>query len=828
MSGLFQNLAFDQISFWIGFLSGALGLWLVSKLLPAIPELSRSLRNRSRSAGRSLARGNANRHRQDLLRHVQGMHLASSLFALDEILIEPQVLAFPSNWQNPREIHDHNIYTHTIPYLPDWPELAARFSAPAISISEALSDGANLILIGGPGSGKSTALSHLACQIIRKETNIPGLNELLPVYIHVADLFPQAGLNEDPIIQILSAVSHYSKSISDKRLETLLQQSLQTGRALLLLDGLDEIAPDFHQEVVTFIKMILENYPSIRLVVCASPQNFSGLVQMGLVPVAMAIWENRQYISFINKWSRSWFRYIRPTIQEKVKPIDPRLLNAWLQAEHPVITPFDATLKVWSVFAGDTLGPSHISAIESYIWRVTNPLENSRPGLEDFALQMVASLRVSQDLRSGRGWEVEFEAIGPESNDEGSTASPPKRNRKASRKLPGVLPKLLESGILVQRTDDQLAFCHPLIMAYLASNALIDVPISHFLSNQPDWTGKSLTMLFLSASRELSPEVSELFSQNSDPILRNALTIGRWLRYAPQSATWRAQAMRFLATELQRENIALGLRARLLSALLQSGDPGVNVLLRQISHTGNDDLRLLAALGMGYLLDTQALPRLSEMLTEADKRIFQSACLSLAKIGNKQSMEILGSALLKGSEDLRRAVAEALAVDPGEGHEMLKDASEMDDLLVRRSAVFGLALIDQDWAKTVLKKLALEDKEWIVRSAATEIIEGEGEVHREIPQSVCPLHELPWLIEFAGERGLGIAPGSPAENLLLSALSEGTSTQQVAAMNTLQLHPNPAALPRIMELLEENRGIIQQAAFETLWFFAGEGVEIIT
>jgi HEAT repeat protein len=828
MSGFLQNLALDQISFWIGFVAGALGLWLLSKLVPALPSFAGNIRNRSGKARSSLISGNAERLRQETLRYVQGIHLASPLFALDEILIEPRVLAPPPQAQPNEDNPTEDILNHTIPYLPDWPELAARYSAHTLSLSEALSAGANLILIGGPGSGKSIALAHLVCQIVRREETASGLSDNLPVYVHVADLFPEAHFSNPPLEHILNAVHTYADSISTNRLESLLGQTFQAGRVLLLVDGLDEVPQKFHQEVVSFINTLLQEYPRARMVVTSSPENFSGMVKLGLIPVAMAGWNEYQYLLFIRKWSRSWFRHIRPTIQEDFEQIDPRLLNAWLLAEHPVITPIDATLKDWAVFAGDTVGPGYVDAIESYIWRQTNHLENSRPGLEDFALQMVASLEIALDLKRARGWEAEFESDQPGTDSEADTPQKTrsKRGKKLTRKLPGVLPDLLEQRLLVQRATGHLGFSHPLIMAYLASAALADAPVSHFLSNQPEWTGKSLTMLFLAASRDISPEVSEILSQDDDPLLRRPLMIGRWLRYAPQTATWPTQVMRYLAAELQRENIALGLRARLLSTLLQSGDPGVSVLLRQISHTSIDDLRHISALGMGYLLDPQALGRLSELLTEPEQKIFQSACLALVKIGNKQSFEVLGSALINGSDEVRRSVAESLALDPTEGQDILKEASQMEDLLVRRAAVYGLAQIDQPWAKEILKKLALEDKEWIVRSAATQIIEADETISPSVPQPIPPLHETQWLIAFGDERGTGIAPGKPADNLLLAALGEGSPEQQRAALVYLQLNPNPEALPHIYELLEHGIGNTQQVAFETLWYYAAEGLDI--
>lgn len=827
MADFFQNLVYNQFSFLIGFAAGALGLWLFTKLRPALPGLIHAIRTRSKSGGAKLLSSNADRLGQDTMRYVQGLHIASPLFALDEVLVEPRILAPPIPAEPGREISPENVLSQIIPYLPDWPELAARYSAKTFSLTSALSAGANLVLCGGSGSGKTTALACLIGQIVRKDPSAKAVQGYLPVYTHVSDLFPEKSFDGALIDSIRDAVNVYSGSLSASRIENLLQQAFQKGKILLLVDGLDEVDPDFQRGVTKFLDKLLKEYPQTRLVVTSTPENTSGLPELGLVPVAIAAWDEHQYLSFINKWSRSWFRNIRPMLAEGIDQIDPRLLNAWQLADNPIISPFDAVLKAWTVFAGDTVGPGYIDALESYIWRMTNHLDESRPGLEDFALQLVASQEIAMELKQARGVEADLTA-GAEDDDELKAAQKniAKRGKRSTRKLPGVLPELLDNGLLINRGKERLSFSHPLIMAYLASAALTDAPVSHFLSNQPDWTGKSLTMLFLAASREVSPEVSELLADDGDPLLRGPLSFGRWLRYAPQSAQWRSKVMRYLATELQRGGIPLGLRARLLSALLLSGDPGVSVLLRQISHTSSEDLRQLSALGMGYLLDHQSLSRLSELLAEPESNVSRAACFALVKIGNQQAFELLGSALLHGSDEIRRAVAEALALDPGEGEEMLKEASQMDDLLVRRSAVFGLAQVDQPWAKGELNKLALEDKEWVVRSAATQIVEQSEELDSSLPQPPVPLHETPWLVAFAGDRGIGIAPGQPAENLLLTALAEGTTEQQRAALECLQLHPNLDALPLVYDSIDRGDGGIQQAAFNVLLSFSAQGLDI--
>jgi Cdc6-like AAA superfamily ATPase len=50
-------------------------------------------------------------------------------------------------------------YHLELPYLLDWPELGARYHSATLTLAEALSGGANLLLIGKPGTGKTVALA---------------------------------------------------------------------------------------------------------------------------------------------------------------------------------------------------------------------------------------------------------------------------------------------------------------------------------------------------------------------------------------------------------------------------------------------------------------------------------------------------------------------------------------------------------------------------------------------------------------------------------------------------------------------------------------------
>ena len=136
--------------------------------------------------------------------------------------------------------------------------------------------------------------------------------------------------------------------------------------------------------------------------------------------------------------------------------------------------------------------------------------------------------------------------------------------------------------------------------------------------------------------------------------------------------------------------------------------------------------------------------------------------------------------------------------------------------------------VNEQWSREILEQLAVEDEQWVVRAAATQTMEGLSAIDLNTPHPIPPLHELPWLIAFAGDRGIGIAPGKPAENLLVAALAEGSSEQQIAALDYLKLHPIDEAFPLVNEILEQGSDDLQEAAFNTLWYNAAAGIDFQT
>jgi predicted NACHT family NTPase len=166
----------DTLSFVLGIIFASVLWWAIQAARPALRQIRESLRKRGQEARARGAGGTEERYRRLALKQAQGMHLAASLFSLEEIIEPPRLLAPPARIEPGMPPHTDDIVSLTIPYTPAWPELASIYNAPVLTVPQALSGGNNIAIIGQPGCGKTVALAHLAIQVINRHPDAEDLH----------------------------------------------------------------------------------------------------------------------------------------------------------------------------------------------------------------------------------------------------------------------------------------------------------------------------------------------------------------------------------------------------------------------------------------------------------------------------------------------------------------------------------------------------------------------------------------------------------------------------------------------------------------------------
>jgi hypothetical protein len=847
-----MRFRFDTISFFIGMAAATLVWWLIMLSRPMLELWLETLKTWQKERAQRNTSGLEGAYRKALYKQSQGMHLAASLFSLDEIVEIPLLLAPPATFE-PGGPHPHqDIVEETLPYLPNYPELGAFYEAPTLTLAQALSGGMNLAIIGQPGTGKTTALAYLAAQLTTFAPDVKTLHEFIPFLIHVADLGlplnnPQKP--EDFLVPINEKVVQFMSVFDAPRIPKFVEYTFASGRALLLLDGLDELPQTAIQEVSAYLRVILRQYPKTRVITTGAPEYLDGLTSIGFAPLAIMPWRSEQHTHFLNNWTTLWEKYVanEAWAQHTITPLDTVLLNRWLVADNFGLTPLEYTLKIWGAYAGDILSAHQVDTIEAHIRRLT-PTDVPAEALSVLGVQASLSETLIFDGRRAREWTKSFEpdvieapavealpagvpgiesepteteapeTVAGTKKDPKKAASPAHQHASAS-----MISRLIASGLLTSHSGNKLRFSHPIFMGYLAGKGLGAHPSnSATLLKQPAWAGQNICMRYIAAFGDVTEIVNYLLAKPDPILMRPKLTAARLLRDSrqPRDAAWRTAIMAALVQILQNDDSPIGLRGEAMVALALNGGTNASTLFRQLLLAPSNEIRQLAALGAGLTRDPKAVEALMKMVSNSLESTRKAACLALVEIGTPQALEAVAVYLLRGDEQLRVYSAEALANHPTDGREALREGINSEDILVRRAIVFGLSRVNESWSTALLEKTQVDDEQWAVRNVAVELLQARQGLNPRIPKKLTAPHETPWLIEFAGKHGMGIIPGQSATDIMLLALKDTNQDFFQPALGYLRNSPNEGVLAALYQHLYGTDSETREAVFQTLAYIA--------
>ncbi len=825
------NFRVDPTSFWLGFVMGAILIWLLVQFRTQFPAFIRSSQKQFNAVRQSMSAGVRARLLTDLHYHAQRQHLATALFPLDQVLIQPRLMPLPVRADAAVEFVQDEITHRVVPYLPDWPALAAAYHAPTITLVDALENGANILLIGHPGSGKSVALAHLVSQMAAQDPQAQHLANRFPILVHAADLINPAS-GKDLLSPLSSAVaSAYASPLVLPRLHNLVHSLFTEGSVLLLVDGLDEFEPASIQKIKVYLESVLATYPKVQLVAAASCENFGGLNRLGLIPHALACWTDEERKTFADQWGNAWMG-----LQKDYDPTDPQLIKErslvtyWLESADLASTPFELTIKTWASFAGDINGSELPRLIDLHIRRLAAAAPNSQPVLELLALHMLTNQKViisakeaETVIRTSGEATASLEEIAAQENP----GKPEKENKKnpAQVGLLPVLDSLLGTGILSMHNKTHIRFAHPMLASFLAGKALAkNGGDAGRITRQPVWTGKLLSLGFFNCYADLGPYLEPLLEESSDlPTQSSLFHIARWLRLPAKNPAWRAGVLRSLANMMYKEYATVGLSYRAMTALALSGDPSINGLFRQMQKSDNPALRQIAALGFGLMKDVKTIYELSALIQDPAVNVSRSACLALVRIGTKPAVDTIIGVLLNNTEEMRRAAAEALAVHAGEGLDIMKEALTMPDLLVRRAAIFGLMRLEDPEVIKLLEKTAVSDGQWVVRNLAVQALEQKRAANPLISKPLPAITDLPWLIVYAAHSGIGVVNEKDAMNLVIAAVERGELKERLEALQYLSLRGDQLAAKAVYNVFFGSTDVLRAAAFDAIWHIQASG-----
>jgi HEAT repeat protein len=789
--GLF-GARFDWPEFVLGVLAGLALAVLVTRLRPMLQGAIKLGERETRKVTDSFVAGAKDRYHEELLALVETRHVARAIFALREIIIPPRLLAPPPGADPQRSDPVAQDTLAVLPNLPDCNYLSGVYQSATLSLAEAVGSGADLLLTGDLGAGKTTALAHLAARAAERRIKHGGQDHPLPVFVHAADLIFERGFEKDPLRTLVGAAQRNASAGLSSRLQGYLKPYFEQGHMLLLLDGLDEFPPESTTDVLSWLRSIKASSPNLQIIAAGPVRGYGGLTQAGFAPLAMAPWNDYDQRRFLTRWAEAWQKFVAPNLpKNRLDDVDPAIISGWLQGASHGWTPLEITLRTWSAFAGDTRGANRGDGFESFLARFLSPDET----------QAAAA--------AGLAWITDREgAVTQKSLQRGTPVS-----------------DLEQAGVFVRRPGNRLSFFQPGIGAFLAAKALADS--GQTPPPADNWAPVQTAAAYFAGMATADETAQALLAESDDELASGVLEVGHWLTYSDGKAAWQQPALRALGKLIQGSNRPYGLRLRATHTMAAAQEDTAAVFFERLLSSEHVGSRILGGLGLGGLRHTESVEKLQTVVNgDPDMRLRQASCLALAAIGTDKALEVLGHALLEGDEPVRVAAAEALAINPDEGYAMLKEAAGIDNLLTRRAAVFGLARIPENWAAEQLEKIQVEDEQWVVRGAAAEALEKRRSPAAKIAPPPTELAQVPWLVAYASRVGLGIAPGRPALEMLRRAYTDGTQEEKAAALETMGWVGDEQLKMELVRALKGDDSHLRDVAFEALWRMEAPGVVV--
>ncbi|MBI5961079.1 MAG: HEAT repeat domain-containing protein [Chloroflexi bacterium] len=595
----------------------------------------------------------------------------------------------------------------------------------------------------------------------------------------------------DPAEPLVRAAQRWVTSVTSQVVGSVIYPALEKGTALVLIDGYDELSPAVRETYFYWLKQFVEVYGQNMIVIAGPATGFEPLLSLGFTPSFLRAWTEEDYERLAGMWSKAW------AAKYKTAPLDEPTMRR-LTVDNQGRTALEVTLKLWTALADDARETGRAGWYDALINRQFSVSE-ARDLLPVLAAEL---LEAGQPLNRASVQQVLAQAIA--ARDEIPKAIKPET----------MLDALVKNGLMTVYAADRFSFVHPQVVSYLAGEVLAGQPEQAVeLALDPAWQDA----IGLAGGRiDLLPLIVRKLSSPPDLLYTDLFELVRWLPDAPSDAPWRGDLFKRLAAAMMAQEQYPSVRERALVALIASRDKNVIHVLRKGLLSADADIRRLACVGLGALGNAEAVDDLTAMLTDKDQNVKLAAALSLGALGTAKSIEIMVQRLFSEGAEIQRAIAEALAALPGEGHELLRDAANAQEIEIRRASIYGLSRVRASWALAELYRAMLQDQDWRVRSAADEAFQAAQSPDKDGPRKHPEADILVWLIKWAGERGEGVPTGPNSRQVLIRVLQEGQPAYKILAAITLARLGHITAIKPLYAALRDRDATVRSAAYRAL------------
>lgn len=815
-----QAWRLDVGSLAIGLAAGIVLTFLLQRLFRWLGRRQRRAAGWLRRSVAWMRSGVEVRFQAETVEHVQRYHLGRAWATLDQVFQPPRLLVHPPEID---ATPPADWGASQLNYL--WPELAARIATPrplSIGVRELLLGGGRTLVSAAAGTGKTTLLAYLAHRCASAAADGPDaqLFPLIPVFIHLSELGLGASGGSkteaprelaDPLEFLASALQRRSSPITSPGIKGMLQKKMRAGQVLLLLDGWDEAPAGPRETATQWLGQLLAIFPKIPVVAAAPLVGYGPLLELDFAFSGLLPWRAGMVESFAAKWTKAY-----PLSQP------PHRRYYW----QPGQIALETCLRFWLMVASQNADGSDISRprrwaqlVEKSAVLFTTPEDNHPHGEPDSAYSMPDWLTLAFWRRLAYALVSEEKLSLSQSDVSRIIEELPANHEELEREDATRLQKSISrSGLFITWANGSVSFMCPiwrdhLAAAFAVEKSLHEAVVQHV--SDPHWSD---VIAFYVAQKGATELATQLLGRKEQSLTRDALfQVASWMGEATDGGEWRRQTMILLGQIIRQVTFAHALRQRAVIALVQTSEPGVFTFVSQLLERSDPFLRHLGTAALSHLGSEKAIGMLAKMLEDGDRQVRNTAVYALGWIQHPLTEKPLLTALIQGDEEMSRIAAEGLALSGSDGVEILREAMEDDDAQVRRAAIQGLALLDDEWIVRTLVEVERNDREWVVKAAATEALQLIRSRHKPPAWKSVPVGKQQWLLRHAAQEGRSVPKGDATLPYLVQIMTEyAGAKQRAAAATSLGQIAAWDALPALETAVRDGNKQVSEAAFTTL------------
>lgn len=674
-----------------------------------------------------------------------------------------------------------------------------------------------VVLLGAPGSGKTTSMSYLAVILALKQPEKLELavdTDWLPILIRIRDLALQ------PEMSILDFARHFAeKRMQVKSLPAgFFEYWLEDGKALILLDGLDEVAQEAKRyEVVQHIENFLGQFAQNRAIITSRPAGYKrDFFRTEEFPhYELQLFDDDKIEEFINRWydSRISDKEEAQRRKESLRKALTEQDRIKLLARNPLLLTIVALIHRYQIILPRERYKLYDKAVETLLtsWDANKELSNHTV-LEHLKLddlrRLMESLAYWIHTQGNTGDQEGGTLIDKdELIDKLSTdikALKPIQKYEAKEEAKRFVNFIRDrTGLLNEQGQDCYAFVHKTFQEYLCSQEIdyqrdneqdFGIVVTHIADHihNPHWREVLLLLIAQQKPKPAAKAIRKILNQNSlyeSWLHRDLLFAGSCLAENPKDLKVNdpelSKEILEKLVELEVDDskrVGNKVHGQVFQTICRLNEGDFQEQALQLLKDRKDDIDVFRLLKYQAALGEQEeiIKTLLEKLKDQDFRLRFRAAVALGRLGN--TSETVVTALLESLKDQNSAVRDR-AVDAlgrlGKGSEAvvtaLLELLKAQNYRVRLNAANALVK-SGNASETVVTALleSLKDQDSAGRYRAVDAL---GELDNTSETVVTALLEL--LKDHDFHVRLGAAEA-------LYKLSKGSETVVAALLESLK------------------------------------------